>query len=133
MRHLLLILLAACAPPPPVVTWVSTITGVHERVEVRKNGDVSYTASTRGVEGKPEQIKLSKEQVEELADILRAQHACELAHDPTFTPAPDEGKTSLELSFPDQRCKIELWNREWQRDRTREILETMRSMRPIRH
>jgi len=134
MRHFLLLLvaLAACAPKRPVVTWVSSLTGVQERVEIRSDGDVSYTTTVKGVETRPQPIKLGKEQVEELAELMRAQRACELAHDPDFTPAPDEGQSTLELSFPDQRCKVVLWNREWLRDRSREIVETMRSMRPLR-
>lgn len=134
MRSLLVIItLAGCAPPRPVVTWVSTITGLNERVEVRSNGDVRYTTTSRGVTGRPQELKLSKEQVEELGDLLRTQRACELAHDPSFTPMPDEGQTTLEVAFPDMRCKIVLWNREWQRDRSREIVDTLRSMRPLRH
>jgi hypothetical protein len=132
MRHfLLLVALAACTPRHPVVTWVSSLTGVQERVEILSNGDVSYTTTVKGVASEPKPIKLAKEQVEELADMLRAQHACQLAHDPAHTPAPDEGQSTLELAFSDQRCKVTLWNREWLRDGTREIADTMRSMRPL--
>lgn len=132
MRYLLPIALAACAPKPLVVTWVSSMTGTTEHVEVRSNGDVSFTTSIGGAPGSAEHLSLLKEQVEELHELVRTQHACELAHDPAYTPAPDEGQTTLELAFPDQHCKIVLWNREWQQDRAREIAETMRSMRPLK-
>lgn len=132
MRSLLLLLLVACAPKVPVVTWVSSLTGVTEHVEVGSNGDVSFVSTTGGEAGSAEHLSLMKEQVQELDELLRNQRACELAHDPAHTPAPDEGQTTLELSFPDLRCKVTLWNREWQQGRAREIAETMRSMRPIR-
>ena len=131
MKYLLPIALTACAPKLPVVTWVSSITGVTEHVVVRSNGDVSFTSSAGGAPGSAEHLSLLKEQVEELHELVRTQRACELAHDPAYTPAPDEGQTTLELAFPDQHCKIVLWNREWQQGRAREIAETMRSMRPL--
>lgn len=132
MKYLLLSALAACAPKLPVVTWVSSITGVTEHVQVRSNGDVSFTTSTGGAPGSAEHLSLEKAQVQELDELFRTQRACELAHDPGYTPAPDEGQTTLELAFPDQQCKIVLWNREWQQGRAREIAETMRSMRPLK-
>jgi hypothetical protein len=129
VKYLVLAALAACGPKPAVVTWVSSITGVDEHVVVRSNGDVSFTSSS---DDKAEHLSLLKEQVQELAELFRAQRACELTHDPDHRPAPDEGQTTLEIAFPDQRCKIVLWNREWQQGRAREIAETMRSLRPLR-
>ena len=131
MKCLLPIALTACAPKLLVATWASSMTGTTEHVEVRSNGDVSFTASAGGAPGSPEHLSLLEEQVEELHELLRTHLACELAHDPAYTPAPDEGQTTLELAFPDLRCKIVLWNREWQQGPGREIAETMRSMRPL--
>lgn len=129
MRYLSLVLLAACAAGRPVVTWTIARSSGEERVEVRSNGDVEFTATNGGVKEKPETLRLTKEQVSELDDILRNQHACELAHDPAYTPGADEGQTTLVVAFSDQQCKVTLWHSEWQRGRAREISETMRSMR----
>jgi hypothetical protein len=131
VKSLLALALTACAPKLLVATWATSLTGATERVEVRSNGDVSFTTSTGDSPGRAEHLSLLKEQVEELHELVRTQRACELAHDPAYTPAPDEGQTTLELAFPDLRCKIVLWNREWQQGRAREIAETMRSMRPL--
>ena len=49
-----------------------------------------------------------------------------------YKPVAGEAKISLELAFPDQRCKVALWDLEWQRGPAKEITETMRSMRPLR-
>jgi hypothetical protein len=129
MWRISLVLLAACASGPAVVTWRIARPGGEERVEVRSNGDVQYTAINGGVEEKPETLRLSTEQVSELDDMLRNQHACELKHDPGYTPAADEGQTTLTVAFPDQQCKITLFHKEWQHGRAHEISETMRSMR----
>ncbi|HEX7838563.1 MAG TPA: hypothetical protein VF469_13905 [Kofleriaceae bacterium] len=132
MKSLLPLALTACAPKLLVATWVTSMTGTTEHVEVRSNGDVSYTASNGDAPGSAEHLSLAKEQVEEFHELVRTQRACELAHDPGYTPAADEGQTTLELAFPDLRCKIVLWNREWQQGRAREIAETMRSFRPLK-
>ena len=129
MKYLVIIMVIGCGPKPPVVTWASASMGVNEHVEVRSDGEVIYTTSTNGVQDKNERLSLSTDQVEELADMFRAQKACELVHDPSYTPAPDEGQTTLDLAFPDLRCKVTLWNQEWQRGRARDIEETMHSMR----
>jgi hypothetical protein len=129
MRYLSLVLLAACAASRPVVTWTIARSGGEERVEVRSNGDVEFTATNDGVKEKPETLRLTREQVSELDDILRTQHACQLAHDPAYTPAPDESQTTLVVAFSDQQCTVTLWNSEWRRGPARDISETMRSMR----
>ena len=125
----LLVLLAACAPVRPVVMWTIARTGGEQRIEVSSNGDVKITATNDGVEEKPESIRLTKDQVSELGDMLRSQRACELAHEPGYTPTADEGQTTLTVAFADQQCKVTLWNSEWLRGRAREISETMRSMK----
>jgi hypothetical protein len=133
MRYLWLILLAACTPHP-LVTWLSARAGREERIEVRSTGDIRYTATSNGVEEKRESsMTLSKDQLRELADLLRNQHAGELAHDPGYTPDADETQTTLAVAFPDQQCKVTLWNGEWQLGRAREIADTMRSMRKRPH
>lgn len=129
MRYLSLVLLAACAAGRPVVIWTVARSGGEERVEVSSNGDVEFTVTNGGVKEKPETLRLTKEQVSELDDILRSQHACELAHDPAYAPSADESQTTLVVAFSDQQCKVTLWNTEWRRGRAREISETMRSMR----
>lgn len=106
--------------------------GITERIEITSSGEGTYMRTSNGTQDKKEQVILTKDQFHELTELFRAQHACELAHDPTYTPAPDEGQTTLELAFPDQHCKIVLWDVEWQRGGAREITETMHSMRPLR-
>src|SRR5690242_12057305 len=113
MRCLSLDLLAACTPARPVAMWTVARPGSEERVEVRDNGDIIYVATNNGVEEKPETLKMSQDQVSELGDVLRHHQACQLAHEPGYTPDADEGQTTLVLSFPDQRCKVTLWNSEW--------------------
>lgn len=132
MRYLSLIALVACTPKHPVVTWGSSSMGMSERIEIAGDAQGSYTHTTNGVEDKNERLSFTNDQFRELIELFRTQHACELAHDPTYTPVPDEGQTTLELAFPDQHCKIVLWDAEWQRGPAREITETMHSMRPLR-
>ncbi len=115
-----------------MVIWGSARVGATERIEIISAGQGSYTHTTNGVEDKNERLSFTNDQLRELIELFRSQHACELAHDPTYTPAPDEGQTTLELALPDQHCKIVLWDTEWQRGRAREITETMHSMRPLR-
>jgi hypothetical protein len=129
MRYLSLILLAACGSTRPVVTWTVARPTSEERVEVRENGEIVFTATNGGVEEKPESLRMEKEQVSELGDLLRSQHACELAHDPAYTPTPDEGQITLVIAFSDQHCKVTMSASEWLRGRAHEISETMRSMR----
>jgi hypothetical protein len=132
MRCLVLVTLAACSLGNPVVRWTSAGIGVNERIEIKSSGDGSYTSTVNGVKNRDERVVLSKAQVEEIDELFRAQGACQLAHDPAYTPVANEGQTTLELLFPDQTCKIVLWNREWDRGSARSIAETMRSMRPLR-
>jgi hypothetical protein len=132
MRHVLLLALAACGAKPTVATWTTTGPGLNERIEVQRDGHVKYTSSVNGVENRSEEVALNKEQVEEIDELFRSHDACKLAHDPAYTPQPDEGKTTLVLAFPEQRCTIELWNREWERPAALPVSETMRSMRPLR-
>src|SRR5437588_3654004 len=106
MRHLLLLALTGCASGTPVVRWTSAGIGVNERIEIKSSGDGSYTSLVNGVEQKNERVVLSSSQVEELDELLRSNGACQLTHDPDYKPVPDEGQTTLELSFPDQTCKI---------------------------
>jgi len=112
--------------------WGSSSLSATERIEFTSSGEGSYTHASSGVQDKHERVSLTNEQFRELIELFRTQHACELAHDPTYTPAPDEGQTTLELALPDQHCKIVLWDTEWRRGRARDITETMHSMRPLR-
>src|SRR5262245_24571697 len=133
MRYLplLAITLAACGPKQPVVTWARTGTGVTERIELLSSGDGNYTSSINGVD-KNERVVLSKDQVNELDELLRSKRACELSHDPAYTPGPEEGQTTLELAFPGLTCKVVMSTFEWQQGSAKEIAETMQSMRPLR-
>ncbi|HET7506505.1 MAG TPA: hypothetical protein VFK02_36045 [Kofleriaceae bacterium] len=131
MRYLVLFALAACGAKPPVVSWVSTGTGLTERITLASNGRGSYVSVSNGAVDKDERLELTGDQFGELKELFRSKHACELAHDPAYTPVPDESSVTLELSFPDLRCKVTLWDIEWQHQ-AREIVETMRSMRPLR-
>lgn len=124
-----LVLLAACAPARPVVMWTTTRASREDRVEIRDNGDVIYTIIRNGVTERSESIRLTSEQVDELGDVLRSQRACELAHEPDYTPGADEAQTTLAITYPDLHCKVTLWHTEWQRGRARDISDTMRSMR----
>jgi hypothetical protein len=81
---------------------------------------------------KEQRVQLTRDQIDELEELLRTRRACELAHDPAYTPSPEEAQTTLELAFPDQHCKVVLWSTEWQQGRAKDIAETMRSMRPLR-
>jgi len=132
VRYLLLVTLVACGPKPAVVMWTTTTASTTEHLELTSGGRGQYTTARDGVKDKDEPVALSTDQISELAELFRAQHACELTSDPAYTPVPDEGKTTLELAFPDQRCKVVLWDLEWQHGRAREIADTMRSMRPLR-
>jgi hypothetical protein len=134
MRRLVLVLLslAACSPTRVVVKWWSTGAGTNERIEIKSSGNGNYTRTDNGRPEKDEQVILTTDQVRELDDLFRSQGACELKHDPEYTPRPSEGETTLELAFPDQSCKVVLWNTEWDRGRAQPIGETMRSMRPLR-
>jgi hypothetical protein len=132
VRTLVLFALVACAPRQTVVKWASTSASVHELIEIKSDGYADYIRTLSGVAQKPESLELTRTQVNELGEMFRSEHACELTTDPSYVPAPGEGKTSLELTFPDQQCKVELWNLEWQRGKGRDIAETMQSMRPTR-
>jgi hypothetical protein len=112
--------------------WASSGTSASERIEIASNGEGRYTSATDGVTDKDERVVLSKDQLHELAEVFRTQHACELTGDPAYTPGAGEGKTTLELALPDQHCKIVLWEFEWQHGRAKEITETMHAMRPLR-
>jgi hypothetical protein len=135
MRNLLVIALviavAACAAKPAVVSWVTSGTDLNERIEIQSSGHVSYTTTLNGTKQKDDLVILSSEQVDELDEVFRNQHACDLAHDPSYTPGENEGQTTLVLAFPDQHCTVVLWNAEWERGRAQPITETMRSMRPL--
>jgi len=132
MRYLLLLALIGCASGPPVVRWYTTGAGLNERIELKTSGDGSYISTLNGVEDRNERVILSTSQLQELDDLLRSHGACRLAHDPAYKPAPDEGQTTLELAFPDQKCKVVLSNTEWLRGAAPPNSETMRSMRPIK-
>ena len=132
MRTVVLLALAACGSSHPVVRWNSTGIGVNERIEIKSSGDGSYLSTNNGLREREERVVLSEAQVQELDELFRSHGACQLKHDPAYQPAPDEGKATLELSFPDQTCKIELWNLEWARGPAQSIAETMKSMRPLR-
>ena len=132
MRYLLLLSLAACGPSRVVVKWWSTGAGTNERIEIKSSGHGNYTSTNNGVVEKDELVILTDDQVHELDELFLGQGACQLHHDPEYTPRSDEGQTTLELAFPDQTCKVVLWNTEWDRGRAQSIAETMRSMRPLR-
>jgi hypothetical protein len=132
VRYLLLVALVACASKHPVVTWVSSGTSASERIEIPSSGYGRYTSASNGVAEKDESVILSNDQLNELAELFRTQRVCELADDPAYKPAPGEGRTTLELAFPDQHCKVSLWDFAWQHGRAKDITETMHSMRPLR-
>lgn len=124
--------LAACAAKPTVLRWASSTTSLVERVEIKSDGEARYTSTADGKQLKEERVVLSQGQLAELADMFRTKHACELAHDPSYTPAADEASVTLELSFPDQRCSVTLWDVEWKSGDARELAETLASMRQTR-
>lgn len=132
MRYLLLIALAGCGPSRVVVKWTNTGTTISERIEIKRSGDGNYTITNNGVVEKDERVVLTTDQVHELDELFLGQGACQLHHDPEYTPRPGESQTTLELAFPDQACKVVLWNTEWERGRAQPITETMHSMRPRR-
>jgi hypothetical protein len=135
MRRLSVVLLslAACSPPRVVVKWSTSGTGTRERIEIKSSGNGTYASTDDGRPEKDEQVILTSDQVHELDELFLSQGACQLKHDPDYTPRPSEGESTLELAFSDQACKIVLWNTEWDRGRAQPIAETMRSMRPLRH
>jgi hypothetical protein len=134
MRRLSVVLLslAACSPGGVVVKWWSRGAGTNERLEIKSSGNGNYTSTSNGAVEKDEQVILTTDQVHELDELFLSQGACQLKHDPEYTPRPTEGETTLELAFPDQTCKVVLWNTEWDRGRAQPIAETMRSMRPLK-
>lgn len=133
MKYVLLLGLVACGSHQTVVVWGRASTGPEEvaQVEVGSNGESRYVTLANGVETASERVVLSKDQVRELDEMIREKHACELVHDPAYTPAPDEIQLTLDVRFPDQRCKVTLYELEWRRSPARDVAETMRSMRPI--
>ncbi|HEX8109370.1 MAG TPA: hypothetical protein VF516_16680 [Kofleriaceae bacterium] len=131
MRYLLLLSLAACSPTRVVVKWWSTGAGTNERIEIPSSGNGNYTRTDNGRVEKDERVILTSDQVHELDELFLGQGACQLKHDPEYTPRADEGQTTLELAFPDQTCKVVLYNTEWDRGHAQPIAETMRSMRPL--
>jgi hypothetical protein len=131
VRYLLLIALIACGPKQLIVAWVSASPSAVERIEISSSGNGNYTRSTDGVQDKDERLEFTSDQVAELAELFRSHHVCEIVEDPAYTPVAGEGKTTLELMYPDMRCKVTLWDLEWQR-REKDITETMRSMRPLK-
>jgi hypothetical protein len=134
MRHLLplALTLIACGPKPLVVTWAHSGGTMTERIELTSSGAGHYTSTINGVADKTEDVILSKDQINELDELFRSKGVCQLAHDPSYTPVPDEGQTTLELAFPDQHCKVVLPTSEWQNGRAKDVAETMQSMRPLR-
>ena len=132
MRYLVLLLLAACGPSRVVVKWWSTGAGTNERIEIKNSGHGNYISTNNGVVEKDEPVILTDDQIHELDELFLSQGACQLHHDPEYTPRSDEGQTTLELAFSDQACKVVLWNTEWNRGRAQSIAETMHSMRPLR-
>ena len=127
-----LLLLAACGPSRVVLKWWSTGAGTNERIEIKNSGHGNYTSTNNGVPEKDEPVILTDDQIHEIDELFLSQGACQLHHDPEYTPRSDEGQTTLELAFPDQACKVVLWNTEWNRGRAQPIAETMHSMRPLR-
>lgn len=131
MRCLIVLVLVGCGARQSVVTWANVGNGVTERIALSSSGDGSYSSTINGVPRPEERVILTKDQLDEVAEMMRTRRVCELTHDPAYTPSPDEGQTTLELSFPDLHCKIVLWNLEWQA-RAKDIVETMQSMRPLK-
>ena len=132
MRTLLLLSLAACSPTRVVVKWWSSGAGTNERIEIKSSGNGNYVRTNNGVVEKDELVILTNDQIRELEELFASHGACQFHHDPAFTPGPTEGESTLELAFPDQTCKVVLWNAEWDRAPAQPIAETMRSMRPLR-
>jgi hypothetical protein len=132
VRYFILLALVACGSRQTVVVWGGSAAGEHGRMEIGSNGESRYVTVADGAEIASERVVLTKDQVRELDELIRAKHACELVHDPAYTPSPDEIQITLEVTYPDQRCKVTLYELEWLRGPAREIAETMQSMRPIR-
>jgi hypothetical protein len=132
VKYLVFVMLAGCGPRHYVVTWATSGTSATERIELEASGDGHYTSATDGAPEKDERVILDKDQFNELAEMFRAHRVCELTDDPAYVPVPGEGKTTLEVAFPDLHCKVTLWNYTWRQGRAKDISETMRSMRPLR-
>jgi hypothetical protein len=128
---LLLSALVACSRHP-VIVWGGASTGENIEIVIDSGGRGSYKTSSAGVEDLDEALAFTKGQVRELEEEFRSHHVCELVHDPSYTPAENEGQTTLELMFDDLTCKVTLYDLEWQRGNARDIAQTMRSMRPLR-
>src|SRR4051812_40163980 len=99
-------MLLGCGPKPLVVTWATSGTRAVERIELEANGQGHSTSTTDGATDKTVSVILDKAQLNELAEMLRSRHACELTDDPAYTPVPGEGKITLEVAFPDLHCKV---------------------------
>ena len=134
MKRLLLIALAlaACATPRTVIVWSGASTGENASISINSAGRGLYKSSSEGVEELDDQLRFTKGQVRELHDMFASHNTCDLKHDPNYRPVANEGQTTVELSFEDLQCTVTMYDLEWQRPATRDIAETMRSMKPLR-
>jgi hypothetical protein len=132
VRYLVVAVLAACAPKPLVVHWAATRPTITERIEIRSDGEARYKTSSPGQPDTDERVVLSRDQLQELGEMFRARQACALPHDTTDTPPPGEATITLELNFPDQRCKLTLSEPEWRNGPAHDLAQTMDSIRPAR-
>lgn len=123
---------SACATPHTVIVWSGASTGENASITINDAGHGSYKSSTPGLNDLDDELRFTKGQVRELHDLFESHDVCKLKHDPAYTPVADEGKTTLDLSFDDLTCTVWMYDLEWQRPATREIADTMHSMKPLR-
>ncbi|HEY0190872.1 MAG TPA: hypothetical protein VGC42_07085 [Kofleriaceae bacterium] len=127
-----LALAAGCASPRTVIVWTGASTGEQASIEIASNGHGRYKSNTEGVEDLEDQLQFTKGQIRELHDMFASHEICAKKHDPAYAPVLNEGQTTVDLYFDDLSCSLTMYDLEWQRPATREIAETMRSMKPLR-
>lgn len=134
MKRFLLIALAAtgCASSRTVIVWSGASTGENASISITNDGHGAYKSTTEGTGEYDEDLRFTKGQVRELHDLFTSHNVCEAKHDPSYAPVANEGQTTVDLMFEDLTCSVTMYDLEWQRPATREVAETMRSMKPLR-
>ncbi len=132
-RSLLFVLgLAACATPRTVIVWSGASTGETASITINTAGRGMYKSNSDDLGQLDDELRFTKGQVRELHDLFASHNACSLKHDPSYAPIENEGKTTVELTFDDLQCTVWMYDLEWQRPATRDIADTMHSMKPLR-
>jgi hypothetical protein len=100
---------------PVLVHWhVAQAMWGEENLTVRNDGiaSYSYVAAGESSPSRQDQMQMSPSDIAALRDALVRNHACDL-HPTIEQGNNDEGRPVLDLGFAEQRCRIEMWDRDW--------------------